>query len=73
MTIENIDIDKCISCGTCVASCPCDVIRMDSESNKAKITYQKDCQNCHICRYFCPAKAITSSSSTCTSPMVGWG
>jgi len=75
MTIEHIDNDNCIGCGTCIATCPADVIRMDKTINKAKITYPEDCQSCHLCRLFCPVNddVITISSSTCLEPMVSWG
>ena len=74
MSIEKIDLDKCIGCGECVATCPMDVIRMDKETKKAKITYQEDCQICHLCRIYCPVEgAISISPSKCVHPMVGWG
>lgn len=72
MAIQIIDIDTCIGCGTCVDGCPCDVIRMDESSKKAKITYKQECQNCHICRYYCPVDAITTDTSMGLPPMVGW-
>ena len=74
MPIENINQDTCIGCGTCVASCPMDVIRMDNTAKKAKITYQEDCQICHLCRVYCPVEGtITISPTKCVRPMVGWG
>lgn len=72
MAIQIIDEDKCIGCGTCVEGCPCDVLRMDSDKEKARIAYQRDCQNCHICRYYCPGQAITTDTSMSLPPMVGW-
>jgi len=53
MSVENIDNEKCIGCGTCVATCPMDVFRMDKATEKSKITYQEDCQICHLCRIYC--------------------
>ena len=75
MTISNIDTDKCIGCGTCVATCPADVIRMDKTAKKAKITYPEDCQSCHLCRIFCPVSddVITVVPETCREPMISWG
>ena len=72
MAIQKIDTDKCIGCGTCFEGCPCDVIRMDNASKKAKITYPRECQNCHICKYYCPVQAITTDSSMHILPFVGW-
>ncbi len=30
MPVSNIDLDKCVGCGTCVESCPMDVFRLDT-------------------------------------------
>ena len=74
MSIEHIDENTCIGCGTCVASCPMDVIRLDKETGKAKIVYAKDCQLCHLCDNYCPVgDVITISPEKCERPMVGWG
>ncbi len=73
MSVENIDNEKCIGCGTCVATCPMDVFRMDKATEKSKITYQEDCQICHLCRIYCPVDAISISPVKCVRPMVGWG
>ena len=72
MAIQIIDESKCIGCGTCVEGCPCDILRMDKGKNKATIAYQRDCQNCHICKYYCPVEAITTDTSMNLPPMVGW-
>lgn len=72
MTIQKIDTDKCIGCRTCAKGCPCDVIGFDEEKSVAIIAYQQDCQNCHICKYYCPVGAITTDSSMTLPPMVGW-
>ena len=73
MPVEIIDNDTCIGCGTCVATCPMDVFRMDEASGKSKIMYQEDCQICHLCRIYCPVDAITITPVKCCRPMVGWG
>jgi len=73
MPIEKINTNLCIGCGTCVATCPMDVIRMDKDGEKAVIVYQEDCQICHLCRIYCPVDdVITISSTKCVRPMVGW-
>lgn len=74
MPISNIDTETCIGCGTCVLSCPCDVVRLDEETGKSSIVYKEDCQTCNICVHFCPVEGtITISSGSCERPMVGWG
>jgi NAD-dependent dihydropyrimidine dehydrogenase PreA subunit len=74
MSIESIDETTCIGCGTCVASCPMDVIRLDEKSQKATIVYQKDCQICHLCAIYCPVgDVITIVPTKCQKPTVGWG
>lgn len=67
------DISGCIGCGTCVKTCPTDVIRMDPKTNKAVIQYAADCQICHLCRMYCPVDAITISSDKSIPVMVSWG
>ena len=73
MPVESINTDTCIGCGTCVATCPMDVFRMDDASGQSKIAYQEDCQICHLCRIYCPVDAITITPVKCCRPMVGWG
>lgn len=74
MSIERIDLDKCIGCGECVATCPMDVIRMDRDTSKAKIAHPEDCQICHLCMIYCPVEGtISISPLKCVRPMVGWG
>ncbi len=73
MPVETISKEECIGCGTCVETCPMDVFRMDKNSKKSAITYQKDCQICHLCRIYCPVDAITITSAKGVKPLVGWG
>ncbi len=71
MSIESIK--GCIGCGTCVETCPTDVIRKDPKSGKAVITYPADCQICHLCRMYCPVDAITISPEKSIPVIVSWG
>ena len=71
MTIERIK--GCIGCGTCVKTCPTDVIRQDPETNKAFIKYPADCQICHLCNMYCPVDAITISPEKSIPVVVSWG
>ncbi len=66
------EISGCIGCGTCVKTCPTDVIRMNEEGNQAVITYVEDCQLCHLCRLACPADAITITAEKSLPVMVSW-
>ena len=71
MSIEKIN--DCIGCGTCMKTCPMDVIRMDSETGKAAIMYPEDCQICHLCRMYCPVDAISISPEKSIPVIVSWG
>lgn len=54
MSISSIDAGQCVGCGMCVKICPADVIRLNNAAKIAEIRYPEDCQNCHLCRLFCP-------------------
>lgn len=71
MTIETIR--GCIGCGTCMLTCPTDVIRQDTRTRKARIQYPADCQICHLCRLYCPVDAITISPEKSIPVVVSWG
>jgi NAD-dependent dihydropyrimidine dehydrogenase PreA subunit len=74
MAIENIDMDQCIGCGTCMSTCPMDVIRMDDKTEQPVIKYPEDCQICHLCDLYCPVgNIITISPTKYVRPMVGFG
>ena len=66
-------IKGCIGCGTCVKTCPTDVIRQDEKTKKAFIKYAADCQICHLCRMYCPVDAITISPEKSIPVVVSWG
>lgn len=71
MAIESIN--GCIGCGTCVVTCPTDVIRLSKKTKKAEITYPADCQICHLCRMYCPVDAITINPTKSIPVTVSWG
>ena len=74
MAIESINTEECIGCGTCVNTCPMDVLRMDPKTGKSKIVYPDECQICRLCANYCPVgDVITISYDKCERPMVGWG
>lgn len=71
MTIKSIK--GCIGCGTCVQTCPTDVLRQDTATGKAFIKYPADCQICHLCSMYCPVDAITISPEKSIPVVVSWG
>ena len=73
MAIQSIDIQKCIGCGTCVATCPMDVFRLNEKTAKSTIVYPEDCQICHLCCVYCPKQAITVSPEKSTPVLLAWG
>jgi len=52
-----IDKDKCIACGSCVATCPVNAISFGADG---KPQINKDiCIKCGSCVVICPTQAIT--------------
>jgi len=73
MAIEQIDPGLCNGCGTCVESCPADVIRMDAASKKAVIRYPQDCVVCCWCIAECPQGAILLTPVRTSPLFTSWG
>ncbi len=71
MTIQKIN--DCVGCGTCAATCPTDVIRLNPKTGQAFIKYPADCQMCHLCRMYCPENAITINAEKSIPVVVSWG
>ncbi len=73
MSIEIIDMNLCMGCGTCIDSCPMDVIRMDTVTQKAVIKYPEECMVCLFCERDCPEGAITVSPEKKVPVLVSFG
>ena len=73
MAIDLIDPRTCIGCGTCVDTCPTDVIRMNEQTQHAVIMYPEDCQICNMCVNFCPVDAITVTPDKSMPILTAWG
>jgi NAD-dependent dihydropyrimidine dehydrogenase PreA subunit len=71
MGIERIE--GCIGCGTCVLTCPTDVLRIDEKTKKAVIRYPQDCQVCRLCVQYCPVDAITITAGRTIPSVKAWG
>lgn len=50
--------EKCQFCGKCVLVCPCDVMRLDVDAEKAVAKYEADCKHCSLCLKYCSFSAI---------------
>jgi L-aspartate semialdehyde sulfurtransferase ferredoxin len=64
-----VDAEKCVSCGACVALCPVEAITIDED---AEIIFNKEkCvgSTCSVCVDACPARAIKSVKQNNTEPM----
>ena len=65
-----VDTEKCVSCGACVALCPVEAITIDQD---ASIVFNKEkCvgSTCSVCVDACPARAIKSVKQNNSEPMV---
>ena len=56
-----VDVSKCIGCGTCVPYCPEAVMELiENNDNKKKIVDIdfEYCKGCGVCSQICPLRAI---------------
>jgi len=64
-----VDAEKCVSCGACVALCPVEAITIDEE---ASIIFNKEkCvgSTCGVCVDACPVRAIKSVKQNNSEPV----
>lgn len=54
---HQVNPERCISCGTCLANCPVKAISYNS--NKKAVINQKICISCSMCLALCPEQAIS--------------
>jgi len=71
MSIKVIN-EKCVGCGECVLACPCDVLRVDTETNFAVVKYPYDCQLCNLCVYYCPYDALELTAEKNGKLVLSW-
>lgn len=68
MSVQRLDLNKCIGCEMCVNVCPMDVFRFDKTAKKSVIAYPENCQSCGQCFVNCKGRALTISDN-----MFGYG
>ena len=64
-----VDAEKCVSCGACVALCPVEAITIDQD---ASIVFNREkCvgSTCSVCVDACPGRAIKSVKQNNSEPM----
>jgi NAD-dependent dihydropyrimidine dehydrogenase PreA subunit len=56
--IVDITEDDCIGCGTCIEICPNNILYLDDETDKCKVTDETKCDKFRGCEKECPTGAI---------------
>lgn len=72
MAVELLEIERCVGCGQCVLTCPCDVFRIDPGRKKAVIAYPDECQVCSMCTIYCPTGVVNVSPDKIAKPMTAY-
>lgn len=57
MPFKRILKHRCNGCGTCIETCPVDVLRRGPDG-KPYAAYPEDCMTCFMCTLDCPMEAI---------------
>lgn len=55
------NVTRCLACGACAVACPCDAIRMETDTRACTLTWSLDlarCIFCGRCEEMCPFDAI---------------
>ncbi len=78
--IENIELEKCTSCGICDYVCPADVIHMEPAPVQDSIDglvetrllpmirFREHCITCFSCEIFCPEQIVDVHPSVKNRP-----
>lgn len=53
-----IDENLCTGCGKCVRMCPKQILCLDKDTKKCKVTDETQCDRLGGCVWACPVKAI---------------
>lgn len=60
----HVDLDKCISCGTCESVCPVGDITLNKDNVFPEWNHNGKCLTCFSCYHHCPVKAIEYGGRT---------
>ncbi|MDR1401169.1 MAG: 4Fe-4S binding protein [Endomicrobium sp.] len=56
--VYEIDVDICVGCGACAASCPISAIKQKEDKY---IINLDTCKGCGVCESTCPVNAISEN------------